>query len=331
MFCPKVGEFLSEDTLMADERTHLDGNGHIATDEVLFPLTDQQGSVNDLAKRDAATGVTSVVDHIMRDSFGKVVSESDPSQGTLIGYTGRPTDKLTDIEFHDERVRTTGSPDWMSEDPTGEYGGDVNTRRYCFNSPTNMTDPSGLAPPGEADYKKWLNELMQQWRKDDWGFAASLLEAFLNKTKSPSFQKFKHKVNNDGSFQEMLKDFFSGMAMNKANGSSSITISVKGTAHLRFEPAMGELFWALGGFDLLYDGKLTITTDDWGLVHWEFRGHLQIEDDYQFPDVGWRRSTPYPGKPWGFPYDYAYHLQQPPFNYPGFKYKIDLGDFWLHG
>jgi RHS repeat-associated protein len=166
MFYPKVGEFLSEDTLMADERTHLDGSGNIVTDEVLFPLTDQQGTVHDTAKVDAS-GVTAIVDHIIRDSFGKVVSESDPSQGTLIGYTGRPTDKLTDIEFHDERVRTTGSPDWMSEDPTGKYGGDVNTRRYCFNSPTNMTDPTGLWGDGTGTNGTWPNGVKRGFGHSD--------------------------------------------------------------------------------------------------------------------------------------------------------------------
>jgi hypothetical protein len=73
------------DQLMADERTHLDGNSNVVTDEVLWALTDQQGTVHDMAKLNTATGVTSVVDHIVRDSFGNVTSESNPSQGSLIG------------------------------------------------------------------------------------------------------------------------------------------------------------------------------------------------------------------------------------------------------
>ena len=67
-------------------------------------LTDQQGTVRDLAKLNATTGVTSVVDHVIFNSFGKVTSESDPSQGCLFKYTGRATDTAsgTDIEFHDD-------------------------------------------------------------------------------------------------------------------------------------------------------------------------------------------------------------------------------------
>ena len=57
MLYPKAGEFLSDETLMADERTHLDGSGNIVTDEVLWALTDQQGTVHDLAKLDTTTGI----------------------------------------------------------------------------------------------------------------------------------------------------------------------------------------------------------------------------------------------------------------------------------
>ncbi|MGA2069443.1 MAG: RHS repeat-associated core domain-containing protein [Thermoguttaceae bacterium] len=132
------------DQLMADERTGLDTGGNVVSQEVLWALTDQQGSVRDLAKVNATTGVTSVVDHVIYNSFGGVTSEGDPSQGSLVGYTGRPTDSLTGIEFHDERVKIAGSTDWMSVDPTGFTAGQTNTRDYCGNSPTNATDPSGL-------------------------------------------------------------------------------------------------------------------------------------------------------------------------------------------
>jgi RHS repeat-associated protein len=130
------------DQLMADERTHLDGSGNVATDELLLPLTDHQGTVRDLARMDGST--TSVVDHIIYDGFGKVVSESNPAEGSLFKYTGRATDNATGIESHDQRLKIAGNADWMSEDPSGLAAGDTNTRRYCGNSPTNATDPSGL-------------------------------------------------------------------------------------------------------------------------------------------------------------------------------------------
>jgi RHS repeat-associated protein len=130
------------DQLMADERTYLD-NGGIVTDEVLWALTDQQGTVHDLAKLDAATGATAVVNHIIRDSFGKVVSETDPSQGSLIGWTGRPVDKATGQQNNLNRWYDPIIAGWMSQDPSGFYGGQTNIYVYCGNSPTNGTDPTG--------------------------------------------------------------------------------------------------------------------------------------------------------------------------------------------
>ena len=133
------------DQLMADERVHFDSQQQeIVIDEVLWALTDRQGSVNDLAKRDATTGTTTVVDHIIRDSYGNVLSESDPSQGTLIGWTGRPFDKATGQQNNLNRWYDPRTGRWESEDPTKFLGGDANQYRYCGNEPVNGVDPSGL-------------------------------------------------------------------------------------------------------------------------------------------------------------------------------------------
>jgi RHS repeat-associated protein len=129
---------------MADERTGLDTSGNVVSQEVLWALTDQQGSVRDLAKFDATSGATAVVDHVIYGAFGGVTSESNPSEGCLFKYTGRPTDNATGIENHLNRVKLAGSSDWTSEDPKGLAAGQTNIRDYCGNSPTNATDPSGL-------------------------------------------------------------------------------------------------------------------------------------------------------------------------------------------
>ena len=149
------------DQLLADERTHLDGSGNIATQEVLWPLTDNLGTVRDLARMDGTT--TSVVDHIIYSAFGGVTSESNPAEGSLFKFTARATDNTTGIEFHDERVKIAGSADWMSEDPIGFTAGDTNTRRYCENSPTNLTDPSGLAAltPAQEGYIARAKEILE--------------------------------------------------------------------------------------------------------------------------------------------------------------------------
>jgi len=134
------------DQLLADERTHLDGSGNVATQEVLWPLTDNLGTVRDLAVFNGET--TGVVDHVIYDSFGKVTSESDASQGSLFGFTGRPESKATGLRNHLNRWTDPRTADWLSEDPSGFTAGDTNTRRYCGNSPTNVTDPTGLDGTG---------------------------------------------------------------------------------------------------------------------------------------------------------------------------------------
>jgi RHS repeat-associated protein len=132
------------DQVLADERVTLQ-NGTLATDEVLWPLADAQGTVRDVAK---LTGTTAaVVDHVIYNSFGGVVSESDPSRGVLFKYTGCATDNNTDIEFHYQRPKIAGSVDWLKIDQSGFTSGTTNLSDYCANDPVNGTDPSGEAPP----------------------------------------------------------------------------------------------------------------------------------------------------------------------------------------
>ena len=130
------------DQLMADERTHLDA-GNIVTDELLWALTDHLGTVRDLARSDGTT--TSVVNHIVYESFGTIVSQSDSTQGTLFGFTGRPLDTATGLQNNWHRVYDSITGGWLSTDPLSFTAGDANTVCYVGNSPTNATDPTGLA------------------------------------------------------------------------------------------------------------------------------------------------------------------------------------------
>jgi RHS repeat-associated protein len=129
------------DQVLADERVTLQ-NGTLATDEVLWPLADAQGTVRDVAKLSGTTAA--VVDHVIYNNFGGVVNESDPSQGVLFKSTGCATDPATDIEFHEERDKNAGSVDWLKIDQSGYTSGTTNLRDYCGNDPINATDPSGL-------------------------------------------------------------------------------------------------------------------------------------------------------------------------------------------
>ena len=130
------------DQLLADERTQLGANGDVATDELLWALTDQQGTVRDVARSDGTT--TTVVNHVVYESYGTIVSQSDSTQGTLFGFTSRPLDTATGLQNNWHRWYTDVGC-WLSQDPMGFTAGDTNTASYVGNSPTNATDPTGLA------------------------------------------------------------------------------------------------------------------------------------------------------------------------------------------
>ena len=96
------------DQLMADEQVTTPG----APGSVVYPLTDQEGTIHDLAVAtlNSSTGLmnTTVVNHIVYDAFGNVVLSTNPSPlptvTCLFGYTGRPTDPAgTGLQNNDNR------------------------------------------------------------------------------------------------------------------------------------------------------------------------------------------------------------------------------------
>ena len=140
------------DQLLSDERTALDTAGATSTVEVLWALTDQLGTVRDLALCDS--GTTTVVNHIVYESFGTIVSQTDASQGTLFGFTGRPLDTATGLQNNWHRIYDSVTGVWLSKDPLSFTAGDANIARYVGNSPMNATDPTGLEDPMEKVDKR---------------------------------------------------------------------------------------------------------------------------------------------------------------------------------
>lgn len=132
------------DQLLSDERTHLDGAGTLATDDLLWALGDQLGTVRDLAICDAATGVTSVANHRDFDSFGNLKAQANAAVDCLIGFTGLPFDAGSGTYRTPTRPYDPATGRWLQPDWIDVAGRDTNLYRYCANSPTNATDPSGL-------------------------------------------------------------------------------------------------------------------------------------------------------------------------------------------
>ena len=87
---------------------------------------------------------TAVVDHIIYNAYGKVTSESNPTDGCLFGFTGLPFDKSSGFNMSQTRPYDPATGRWDGPDRDRFTAGDTNLYRYCGNSPTNATDPSGL-------------------------------------------------------------------------------------------------------------------------------------------------------------------------------------------
>jgi RHS repeat-associated protein len=131
--------------IVAQRRAHEQVTALTSAGNVLWPLADHLGTIRDIADRNESTGVTSVTNHRRYDSFGILESESNAAVDMLFGYTGRMFDEATGLKNNLNRWYESKVGQWLSEDPIGFEAGDPNLRRYVFNKPLSLTDPSGLA------------------------------------------------------------------------------------------------------------------------------------------------------------------------------------------
>ncbi len=117
------------DRVLADEN---------ASGQVLWALTDNQGTVRDLID---STGA--VANHIKYDSFGNITSQTNPAVNFRYGYTGQEFDKETGQYYYRARYYDAGIGRFLSEDPIGFDSGDANLYRYVGNRPLDHVDPFG--------------------------------------------------------------------------------------------------------------------------------------------------------------------------------------------
>jgi RHS repeat-associated protein len=120
------------DMILADEN---------AAGQVLWPLTDNLGTVRDLVN---SSGV--VQDHIQYDSFGQILTQTNAAVDLAFAYTGREYDPETGLYCYRARYYDPQAGQFLSEDPIGFGGMDVNLHRYVGNIATEATDPSGTVP-----------------------------------------------------------------------------------------------------------------------------------------------------------------------------------------
>ena len=89
-------------------------------------------------------GAGTILDDIVYDSFGGILSETNPAQGDRFKFTGREFSPELGIYYYRARWYDPGSGRFISQDPIGFSAGDVNLYRYVGNAPGDATDPEGL-------------------------------------------------------------------------------------------------------------------------------------------------------------------------------------------
>ncbi|MCY2964026.1 MAG: RHS repeat-associated core domain-containing protein, partial [Planctomycetota bacterium] len=123
------------DEILADEN----GSG-----TVTWSLADNLGSVRDLAQYTSGTNTTTVVNHVVYDTFGQIKSQTNTTWQPLFAYTGREWDADAGLYYYRARWYDARVGRLLREDPLGLADGDVNLSRYVANSATMFVDPSGM-------------------------------------------------------------------------------------------------------------------------------------------------------------------------------------------
>lgn len=133
------------------------------------PLTVQQGANTYYYHRDGLGSVVNLTDSAGSNiksytykTFGEIYSES----GTLVQpftFTGREYDPESGLYYYRARHYDPRAGKFLTKDPIGFAGGDVNLYRYVRNNPVNLIDPSGLQACCAQDFLMCLSNCIQAY------------------------------------------------------------------------------------------------------------------------------------------------------------------------
>ncbi len=154
-----------------------------ANGDVQWMLTDHLGTVRDLVNNNGA-----VVNHIKYDSYGNVISESNPAVKTRYKYTGREFDAETEMQYNRARYYDAAIGRFLSEDPIGFAGGDANLYRYVGNSPISYRDPLGQykSAPGDPSVPDSVDIFRQKNNQTEKAIQDALLGRDIGGDSEPS-------------------------------------------------------------------------------------------------------------------------------------------------
>lgn len=141
-----------------------------STTGTLYFIQDHLGSTSALT--DAGGNL---IESQQYDAFGRGAA----SGLTRYGYTGREWDAEAGLYYYRERWYDPHIGRFISEDPIGFAGGDVNLYGYVWNNPQSFTDPTGHDGWGN-DTADWLDERIEYARQfyqsdeQDWVWNGSI-------------------------------------------------------------------------------------------------------------------------------------------------------------
>ena len=145
-------------------------------------LTDKLGSVRDIVSTSGTE-----LDHIVYDSFGNIVTETNAANGDRFKFAGMEYDSATG-QYYD-RVRIPPAIGRFIPDPMSFSAGDANLYRYVGNHVINATDPGGmdvfgasgaaieLATRHRRQFKRWFPNAASHPEHRVWGGHAAWLSA----------------------------------------------------------------------------------------------------------------------------------------------------------
>ena len=114
---------------------------------VLWSITDNTGSVVDVVANGSGNAI---LDHIVYDSFGNTVSQTNSADAMLMGFDGYVYDAETGLYYANARYYSPTLGRFISQDPSGFTAGDSNLYRFVGNHPTYSVDPTGLYEGGSS-------------------------------------------------------------------------------------------------------------------------------------------------------------------------------------
>jgi RHS repeat-associated protein len=130
-----------ENNNLAPTRRYLWGTkqDELICDNNNWMLGDHLNTIRDIIKSD-----DNVVAHLDYNSFGKIISETKNDTTLSFAYTGKLFDQTSDLQWNINRWYDSNVGRWVSEDPIGFRGKDINIRRYARNNTLNGIDVMGL-------------------------------------------------------------------------------------------------------------------------------------------------------------------------------------------